>query len=202
MTDNNIVVLEQEVEPIQTKISALVITDERTSKLATDYGAYISTVIKKADDLRKTINAPYEQTIKENNAKFSFIATLKEMKEQLRLKIMSFFEAERERQAKENVEKQKKLDEMAEKNGLPKVEIKIEEKRTVVSGIGKAHTTRRWTWKIVDEAKIPRDYLSVNEKKISDMVRAHTRTVAGISECDFKLDGVEVFQEETVSFRR
>src|SRR3990167_3287056 len=92
---NEVALIEQEIAPIENKIFSLIVSDERSSKLATDYGSYVSTVIKKAEDLRKAINGPYEQHIKENNAKFSFVAKLKEMKEILRRKILDFMEAER-----------------------------------------------------------------------------------------------------------
>lgn len=50
-----------------------------------------------------------------------------------------------------------------------------------------------WKFRIVDSAKIPREYLSVDEQKIGQIVRAMKEMA--------KIPGVEVYSEDTVSVR-
>lgn len=52
-------------------------------------------------------------------------------------------------------------------------------------------TRRVWKWKIVDETKIPREYLVPDEVRIGKMVRA--------SEGKIEIPGVEVYQEREIA---
>lgn len=50
-----------------------------------------------------------------------------------------------------------------------------------------------WKFRVVDSAKVPREYLSVDEQKIGQIVRAMKEMA--------KIPGVEVYSEDTVSVR-
>lgn len=55
---------------------------------------------------------------------------------------------------------------------------------------GSASTTRRWVGEVVDEAKVPRDYLVVDQKAINAAVKAGVRSIPGV---DIKqVDGLAV----------
>ena len=55
----------------------------------------------------------------------------------------------------------------------------------------KAYTRKVWSFEIVDEAQLPREYLMPNEKLIRERVQQGVRTIPG----------VKVFQETKTSFR-
>jgi len=64
---------------------------------------------------------------------------------------------------------------------------------TSLKAEGTSHVTR-WQFKIVDEKKIPREYLSVDEKKIRRVVQA--------MKGDTKIEGIDVYSERTTNFKR
>jgi hypothetical protein len=91
----------------------------------------------------------------------------------------------------------------AESLGLPSPEETAVEStnQSVRTTLGTSFSTKRWTWKIADETKIPREYLIIDEKKINAMMRAHQKTVKGVSSMDLKIDGIEFFQQEDIAVR-
>lgn len=54
--------------------------------------------------------------------------------------------------------------------------------------------TKTWRFEIVDAAKIPREYLAVDETKIGRVVKAHSGTIA--------IPGVRIYCEEVATKRR
>ena len=198
-SDQEVVVISREIEPIQAKVADLVIVDERTSKIGSDLKEFVKRAWKKLEERRKFFVGPLNDHIKTINNEFkSIMLPLEEMEESLKAKLMSYMQVEREKQRKEAEEKQAALDKMAEANNLPKVEVKVEEKRTVTSSLGKSWTRKTWAWRISDEKKIPAEYWIIDEKKIGNMVKAFTRTIDGKSTNNLHIEGIEVYQEESV----
>ena len=66
----------------------------------------------------------------------------------------------------------------------PETKIKIEE--------GGTYTQTVWEFTVVDESKIPREFLMVNEKAINESIRKGVR----------KIDGVEIKSKEITRMRR
>jgi len=194
--DQEIVVIEREVAPIQQRISTLNIVDEPSSKLGTDYLAFLAKALKRLEERRQFFVRPLVEGQKRINNEFkNMTAPLEQMSSEIKSKLLSYRDIIKEEAAK-NAEK---LNKMAADNGLPPVEVTID--NSVKSSMGSSFSVKRWTWRIKDETKIPRDLLMIDEKKINNLVRAHTKTVAGISSCDFKAEGIEVYQREDISVR-
>jgi hypothetical protein len=57
-----------------------------------------------------------------------------------------------------------------------------------VAGIS---TRKMWKWRLVDEAKVPRQYFTLDEKKINGVVRSMGRNA--------NIPGIQVYQEETMA---
>jgi hypothetical protein len=201
-TDQQVAIVAKEIEPIQSKVANLVVKDEPSSKYATDLLSFITKAKRRLEERRKFFVGPLNDHVKSINQEFKVLTDpLEEMERSIKDKLMSYMEAERERQKKADEEKQKVLDEMAKKNGLPAVKVETEEKHQVKSAIGSAHTVKRWTWKVTDETKIPKEYWIIDEKKLNNLVKAFTKTIDGVSSCSLKIEGIEVYQEESIAIR-
>lgn len=56
---------------------------------------------------------------------------------------------------------------------------------------GKLTKVKKWTWELEEEALVPRDYLSLDEKKIDEAVKQGVRTIPGI----------KILEKEEISMR-
>lgn len=196
--DQEVVVIEKELTPIEVKVNGLIVTDEGSAKLATDYGVAISTYLKKLEERRKFLVQPLVDGQRRINSEFKGITERFEaMKEALKGKLLSYRDiVESKARAK-----QEKMNKMAKENGLPEIE-KSQVENAVKSSVGQSFSTKRWTWKVVDEDKIPREFFIVDELQVNKLMRAHQKVVAGVSSMDLKIEGIEFFQEENISFKR
>lgn len=64
--------------------------------------------------------------------------------------------------------------------------------KTVTTPVGSATVTKRWTFRVVTPALVPRDYLLINEAKVREDIRAGVREIAGL----------EIYQSETLSVKK
>ena len=63
--------------------------------------------------------------------------------------------------------------------------------RVTRTELGSASQRKVWTFEVVNEAEVPREYLMVDEKKVRDSVRMGTRNI----------EGIRIFEEVTTVFR-
>jgi len=61
-------------------------------------------------------------------------------------------------------------------------------KAKVNTEFGQVSSTKRWAWRVMDESKVAREYLTVDNAKVTLAVRNGERT----------LSGIEIFQETSV----
>lgn len=194
--DQEIAIIEREVAPVQERISTLNIVDEGSAKLGTDYLAFLAKALKRLEDRRQFFVRPLVDGQKRINNEFKeMMSPLERMTSEIKSKLLGYRNIVKEEAAK-NAEK---LNKMAAENNLPAVEAVVD--NAVKSSIGNSFAVKRWVWKIIDETKIPREFLIVDEKKINALVKAGTRTVRGVSSNTFKAEGIMVFQEESISVR-
>ena len=64
---------------------------------------------------------------------------------------------------------------------------------TIRAGETTVSIVRRWKWKITDSDRVPKEYLTLDEKKINAVVRSQKENT--------DIPGIEVYQEETTSVR-
>ena len=194
--DQEVAVIEREVAPVQERIATLTIVDEPSAKLGTDYLAFLAKALKRLEGRRQFFVRPLVDGQKRINNEFkAMMQPLKQMTDELKAKLLGYRNIVKEEAAR-NAEK---LNKMAADNGLPAVEAQVD--NSVQSSIGNSYAIKRWVWKITDENKIPRELLMIDEKKINALVKAGTRTIKGVSSNTFKADGIEVYQEESISVR-
>lgn len=200
--DTEIIVINEKLPSLQSKVEALEVKDEPSSKLMADYCGFMKDAIDKVETKRKFYVGPLNETVKRlNNDAKAITAPLTELLKIGKDKIMAYLNMTREKEKKEAEEKQKRLDEMSKVNGLPSVKVEVEEKHQVKSSIGAVHTSKRWTFELVDFSKVPDDLKLINEVKINNLIRAHTQVIKGVSTCDLKIEGINIYQHEDVNIR-
>lgn len=199
--DTEVVQIEQKIPTLMDKANSLKITDELSSKVANDVGVTLKKMIRALDDKRKYYVGPSNETIKRINNSFNEkILALKEAYEIVREKLQTYIIDLRKKEDAERAEKNKKASEFLGSEEPAPMQSPPPPTH-VTSQFGKSYTQKRWTFKEVDIEKVPREYLLLNEKKVNAMIKAHTKTVKGVSKCDLKIDGLEIFQDEKLGMR-
>ena len=201
--DTQLATIEKNIPPIQAKVEALVVKDEHSSKFATDLGNAIKTYRDAAEKRRKFLKEDILRAGKKIDNEFMpAIRLCDELIEKVKEKIHSYIIAHRAEEERAAKEKQERLDKIAKATGLPPVQVEPKPLNGVQSSLGNAFTRKSWAWKIIDEKKIPHEYFILDDKRINFEVRAHTRVINGISTNNLVINGIEVYQEEDISFRK
>lgn len=150
--------------------------------------------IKKVEIKRKEYTDPLEQTKKKIIADFKGITEpLESFVEEVKKKMIEWYKLDQKRRDEE----QKKIESEALKQA--KEEGKLEVVVPVVNEVKKSHygesststVKKTWTFKIVDENQIPRQFLTIDAVKIR----------AAIKEGERLIGGIEIYQEENLSIR-
>jgi chromosome segregation ATPase len=80
-------------------------------------------------------------------------------------------------------QQQKELEDLKEQEVEQEIAVAMIEpvKKTVRTASGAKATLRmRWTWEVVDAAKVPRDYLCVDERSVKEAISQGVRDIPGI----------------------
>lgn len=219
LQDQQIQVVEKKTPSIIAEATTIVINSELTSKHANDLLSACKKLFNIAEDRRKFFVKPLQDHVKNINEQFKKMTIpLEEAERILKEKLLGYIkelqkkeaEADRLRQEKEreaNKEKQATINDFL---GPEEKQVIIEEKPIVVddkpkvtidSGLGKSYTRKVWKWKVIDEGKIPRDYFRLDEKMIDTLLKAHTKTIKGVSVNELVIPGIEVYQDVELSTR-
>jgi len=179
--------LEKEQNGIMIKVQEVKIIDQVTLTDAVSFTQEIKRAIKRVEDLRKFFVNPLNKQVKEINLKFKPIITdFESAEKKLKEKIIAYQNEEEVKRLKEE-DRLRKLQEKkyekeiakSEKKGEiappPPAPVHIEKPKT--EGL---RITKRWTYEIVNEAEVPREYLCVDTKKIGKVVSAGIRDIKGV----------------------
>lgn len=209
----NEIVPEQEVKELQreqndvvTSVESMEIADQEGMERATGLLSMIARAKKSVEERRKFFTKPLNDQVSKINALFKELASpLEEADKALRQKMLDYkreqdrlARAERERLRKLQEKEQKRLERQAAKKGAPAppppppVPYATEQTPiTTRSEAGTVTAKKTWDFEIVDESKLPRQWLIPNEKAIRAAVKAGVRDIPG----------VRVFQREDLSVR-
>jgi len=136
----------------------------------------IKTALKTIDTERKKITGPLNQSLKAANKMFKLLSEpFKTADSIIRGKILDFRREQEERAEKER-ERREKIQASHEAKGHQTYD--LEEVAPEVAQ--QTVTTKRWTFEIIDESRIIRDYLKVDETKIRQAIRDGARDIAGL----------------------
>jgi len=179
--------LEKEQKDVMCKVLEVNVVDQVTLTDAVSFTQEIKRTIKRVDDLRKFFVNPLNAQVKQINLKFKPIIVDFEQAEQvLKRRIVDYQEAEEKERLKEEEKirkqqekKYEKQVEKSEKKGEiappPPAPVHIEKPKT--EGL---RITKRWTFEILNENEVPREYLAVDTKKIGKVVQAGIREIKGV----------------------
>ena len=87
--------------------------------------------------------------------------------------------------------------EIRERNITQMTTTPVEVRQSVKAGVATMAEVKEWKWKVVDETKIPREYLLVDEIKINKLARSKD-----VDKPTLKIDGVEFYQTSRPMFTR
>lgn len=172
--DTSVVVLE-EVKPLVEKVQSLSISTEKDMQVASEALSQLNTISDRIEEEKGKVLIPLNEAVKAERARWKPIETLYEGAiASIRSKMSAYMTAEANRVKEEEAKIAMKA--VAGSLTLKTAQKKIdaiehaEEKVVTTSGMVKFRDTP--TLKIVDESKIPREYLVVDEKKVMADLKA------------------------------
>jgi len=201
---NAFLALKKRFDELGEEVKALEVVNDETCEKASEMLVMIKKCEKKLDEERKKRIAIPNQFVRKVNARAKeFLNPLLKLERDLKAKIRDYkirLELERREMEKKAEEERKRLQEQLDKEAkekgiepvkLPEIAMP-KEKLKVNTDNGTVYEKKRWTFKIVDFEKIPREYLMVDSKRVNAAIRAGVREIPGI----------EIYQEVEIATRR
>ena len=175
-----------------------VVQDQDSAEIANSILVKITAGLKEIEKKRKSFTTPLNQSLKEINATFKDITEpISVAKQTLSQRLMSWRAAEQKRiqeeqeKARKEEERRRNIQEAhAAKGHKISEDITPVEKPMPFSVNDKTKTRSQWTYDILDETLIPREYLIVDRASITKAVRAGIRDI----------QGVKIYQKEIAVF--
>lgn len=201
------ITIEEKISKIEADVSTFVaeaqkieVNNDEDLELATGYLANVKKRFKRIEEIRKEWVQPLNDQVKKLNNLFkSQQAPLQEVEGIIKKKLVTY-QQEQERKAlearkKAEEEAKKKAEEAKKKGEEPEVKPIMTEapKSSVRTSAGTSSFKKVWTFEIVDETKIPREFLIPDEKAIRKAVLDSAGQVS--------IEGVRVFQDTQVAVR-
>jgi len=170
---------------------AIAVDSDEEETMAIDSLADIKRFMKQIEDARKNQVDPFNKLVKRVNDIFRPIgdglvkseSVIKDKVKQWRIKKEAI---RQEEERKRQIEYQKQIAEEQAKAKKEKREAEIVPPpptimQTNVRGTPSTASSRKvWKFEVLDETKIPREYLVLDESKIKAMIKTGTREIAGI----------------------
>lgn len=165
----------QQAEAIQVTTAE---QEEEAYTALTQIKQAIKTIESKRKEITKSLNA----SLKAANAMFKTLsAPFVEADRIVRDKVMDFRQVQEEKAQKE-LERRQKIQESHAAKGHETHEITEPKAKVAETTV----TTKRWTFGVVDEKKVPREYLTLNSFAVTQAIRNGVR----------EIDGLDIFQVE------
>lgn len=196
----------KEIQEVHTQTSSIVsaaksivIENDFDLNKASIVAKDISDTKKSVEERRQFFVRPLNEQVKKVNDLFKILAApLLEADTLIRSKVGAYRTAQAEVARKEQArldalaaKQQAALDKKAEKQGVEAPIITAPVVAQPAAKVGHASMRKDWRFTIVDAAKVPADYLVVDESKIRKAIAGGVREIAG----------VKIYQEETVVIR-
>lgn len=150
---------------------------------AVEFLVQVKNKLKNYEEERLSYTEPINKTLKRLNDRFKILTEpLKLAQRGVKDAVLTY---RKKKEEKRQIEEKK----IRKKNGneniiLPEIVPDIVESKS-----GEIRTRKNWVFKIVDEKKVPREYMIIDEKKVREAIREGKR----------KIKGLEIYQEEDLS---
>lgn len=204
MSDLAIATIKDQIAELTREGIAIVIKDNESFAYAGEFARKIKQAQKQVDDTRKGMTRPLDESKKKIMDLFRPIEDrIAELERSVKGSMLAY-QAEVDRKIREEREAKEKKDreEMEQKLkdaaffGESTVDIdepKAEEAFINVAPVATGVSTKMvWTFEIVDESKLPREMLSVDERKIKAAVDFGVRDIPGL----------KIYQKPVMAIRR
>lgn len=193
------------IEATERAKALAVVTDDDSAE-AVEFIKRVKSFAKEAEEARKAMKSPFDQMAKRIDAAFKPISeSLSDAEVVVKGKVTQFLnkkEAARQEFLRAQEEEiRRKAEEAADQAAffgpasaavvdIP-APIAVMEQTRVSTGLVTASQKSVWRFEVVDAAKVPTEYLMVNEKLIGEKVRGGMRSIPG----------VRIYEEKTISVR-
>ena len=152
----------------------------------------IADMKKNIEKRRTQITGPLNTSLKATNTMFKELAApFLEADGILRAKITRFHDIKEAQAAKMRERRLEKAAEAEEAGDEETALVYEQEADAVEAKVGKSVVTKRWTWRLVDAAVVPRFYMEPDEMRIMAAVHEGVREIPGL----------EIYQKAGVSVR-
>lgn len=201
--------VQKQIAEFSSKIKDIVVSNEDSLTIAEELAKQGRRLTNTIDDRRKEMTKPYLDTKKEiDTFAKQLTSNLEEATSKLRSQILNFKrEQEKKKQAelkrleeeqrKREEEERKKQEQIEEETGVKiensntAIEKEYIEKQKELNQSAPKGMRKVWTFKVTDEEKIPREFLTIDESKIKQAIKNGARKIAGLN----------VFQKEQLHLR-
>lgn len=192
--ETNLTPIKESIDLFLYENQGVIITNPEQYTNAGDVLKAVKNKIKSLEEQRKSYTAPLDEAKKKLMADFKEVITpLEELENKIKSTMISWASAEQKRldaeQARIDAEalakaKAEKISEVV----VPLVNTQVKTQRGTFST---TTLVKRWTWKLVDLEKVPRQYLTLDSPSITYAVREGKR----------QIEGIEIYQEEGLTSR-
>lgn len=195
--------LSTEVSVLENRAASLAVADEASLNQANSWLVDIKRLKDAVEAKRTFFTKPLNDHLRTINAFFkTFSEPLVRADAILRDSVLKYRREQdairREEEARlraEAEERQREAIKQAQESGVPIPPptplpvIPQQQSKTMDVGDGKVIAKKAWTFRIVHAGEVPREYLSIDEKKIRAVIKAGIRNIPG----------VEIYEEESLA---
>lgn len=166
--------IKSDLQTLEQEASSIVVTNDDEMQSASRFLAQVKVRINRLKEIKDELVKPMKSAIKNADNWFK-VQTDPFLN--LEAKVKSAIAGYIVQKEKAAVAEAKQTQAIAER---PKVKVNTE--------FGQVSSQKRWTWRITDESKVPREYLCIDNAKVSNAVRNGERSISGI----------EIFQDTQI----
>ncbi len=192
--DNEVLNVKQTITLLQQKSNDLIVNSKEAEYIGTDIRSNILKLTKQIKEKVKSFTAGAKEYIDNVNSIFKpILKTLDDIDSGIETKLITYHDECRKEAERIAREKEKEFEKAIEKGeAIPDdLEVPEVEKKVVSQYENRTSYIKQWTFKVVDELKIPREYLKIDEAKIREAIKKDRIR---------KIEGLEIY-EETITRR-
>lgn len=180
------------------RANELVIDNDTQESVATNILSMIAVSKKTLEEQRKFLVKPLNDHVKAINNRFKLYSEpLNQADAIIRKKVLDYKKLKEQRRLEEERKVREAAEEEQARLAMSGIKTPLPEPvvpkapATTRAELGSTNIKKVWTFEIVDESQIPREYLTVNTKKIAAVVKAGIRNIPG----------VRIYQQDQLSVR-